>query len=98
MKQKRVIPFRVTVPLLLLLFLVSACDPVTKYTLSISVQGEGTTTPAAGEYKYDSGSEVTITPAPLAGWRFSHWEGDVSGNTLPLSVTINGNKHALCLF
>ena len=98
MKQKIAIPFRSTAPLLVLLFLVSACDPVTKYTLNISVQGEGTTTPAAGEYKYDSGSEVTITPSPLAGWRFSHWEGDVSGSAVPALITISAAMNVTAVF
>ncbi|HOC70777.1 MAG TPA: hypothetical protein PKO23_18375, partial [Candidatus Hydrogenedentes bacterium] len=98
MKQKITLPISATVPLLVLVFLVSACDPVTKYTLTISVQGEGTTTPAAGEYKYDSGSEVTITPSPLAGWRFSHWEGDVTGNAVPAQVTMNTPQNVIAVF
>jgi hypothetical protein len=48
------------------------------YTLTMEVDGEGTTTPAVGDHTYDPEKVVTITAKPATGWRFDYWEGDVA--------------------
>jgi len=66
-----------------------------QYSLTISLEAGGTTDPAPGTFKYDTGTEVTITAVPNTNYRFSEWSGDVpSGqeNDNPLSITIDSDK------
>jgi len=62
------------------------------YTLTelINPDGAGTITPAAGGY--DVSSNLTLTAAPAAGYRFDHWSGDVSGNSTSASILMDGDK------
>jgi hypothetical protein len=69
---------------------------VTKYTLTISVNNAawGSTVPS-GSPSYNSGTAVTVTAYPNAGYVFSYWLLDgvkKSGN--PYTVTMGAN-HAL---
>ena len=36
---------------------------------------------------YTSGTVVSLTAVPAAGWSFSGWSGDLSGSTNPASFT-----------
>ena len=47
---------------------------------------------------YTAGSIVQLTATPAAGWSFSGWSGDASGNTSPLSVTMDANKNITATF
>ncbi|MCI0540375.1 MAG: SBBP repeat-containing protein [Verrucomicrobiales bacterium] len=61
------------------------------YILTISaVNGSVARDPSLGSYA--AASQVTITPTPNAGYYFSGWSGDVSGNANPLIVTMDGNR------
>ncbi|MBI4560338.1 MAG: hypothetical protein HY706_22350, partial [Candidatus Hydrogenedentes bacterium] len=66
------------------------------YTLTTSVQGEGTVSPSSGTYK--SGSGATISANPASGWQFNHWEGGASGTSTPVTITMNGNKSVTAVF
>jgi endo-1,4-beta-xylanase len=70
---------------------ISGSDAV-NYTLALSVNGGGTTSPSASNYSYKAGSTVTITATPLQGYVFSGWSGAVIGITNPLTITMDGNK------
>ena len=48
-----------------------------QYTLTMEVDGDGSTTPAEGDHTYDPEKVVTITAKPATGWRFDMWIGDV---------------------
>jgi len=37
---------------------------------------------------YYYGDQVSLTPIAIPGWQFDHWSGDVSGNQVPLDLTI----------
>ena len=51
----------------------------TTYTLTYSVNGSGTVSPASPtNYFYDEGLEITATPA--LGWEFVNWTGTGAGN------------------
>ena len=63
------------------------CLPTITYDLTIGVNGQGSTSPGAGTYEYDTGAEATVSASPASGWNFDHWSGDVSG-TSPTSPTI----------
>ncbi|MFO8109239.1 MAG: hypothetical protein R6U17_01755, partial [Thermoplasmata archaeon] len=45
-------------------------------TLTINVEGNGTTDPEPGTHTYEWGESVTITAMPDAGYRFNNWLGD----------------------
>ena len=62
------------------------------YTLTVSINGSGTTSLSPGNYSYKAGSAVTITATPLQGSVFSGWSGAVAGNANPLTFTMDGNK------
>ncbi|MFC1846927.1 fibronectin type III domain-containing protein [Chloroflexota bacterium] len=63
------------------------------YTLTIAVNGSGSTTPAAGGHQYEEGAIVTISATPDEGWQFDSWSGDVANpNSTSTSVTIDGDK------
>lgn len=47
---------------------------------------------------YDAGEVVTLVPVPDAGWEFSNWSGNASGNDNPLMVTMDANKSIVALF
>ncbi|HPO16640.1 MAG TPA: hypothetical protein PLI09_24600, partial [Candidatus Hydrogenedentes bacterium] len=70
------------------------------YTLTIAVDGQGTTSPPAGAYPVLNGREFQILAEPPAegGWVFSHWEGDASGNENPLTVITDGDKTITAVF
>jgi uncharacterized repeat protein (TIGR02543 family) len=67
------------------------------YTLTTNVSPKGSgTVSGAGIYSAGSSAEVTATPA--AGYKFDHWEGDLTGNTNPDSITMNSNKSVTAVF
>lgn len=44
-----------------------------QYTLTINKEGQGTTSPATGEYDHDKNTPVTVTATPASGWEFQKW-------------------------
>jgi hypothetical protein len=60
------------------------------YTLTIEVDGNGSTTPAVGDHTYYEGKVVSITSIPAFGWQFYMWIGDVGtvDNVTEASTTI----------
>jgi hypothetical protein len=67
------------------------------YTLTISVEGEGTTNPPTGGL-YTSGTPVTITAQPAEGWNFARWEGDVSGTESTISFSMDNDISVTAVF
>jgi hypothetical protein len=64
--------------LLLLSLLMGGCGAKEhSLTLTIDVDGEGTTSPSVGDHTYDEGKVVTITATPRSGWKFDGWTGDI---------------------
>ncbi|GAB3853117.1 hypothetical protein GCM10028822_21550 [Hymenobacter terrigena] len=72
--------------------------PTTSYTLTTSTVGSGTVTKNPNSATYASGSTVSLTAAPAAGYTFTGWSGDASGSTNPLTVTMTGNKNITATF
>ena len=97
---------------ILCLFVIASCsdDPPTgtdngegsssvkTYQLVVSADpGEaGTVTPASDEY--DDGESVELTATPNDDWVFVEWEGDQTGTTNPVSVTMDSDKEISALF
>ncbi|MGI6277974.1 MAG: InlB B-repeat-containing protein [Brevefilum fermentans] len=47
---------------------------------------------------YYADQEVMLTAVPNAGWSFSHWSGNASGDENPLEVTITGDTKVTAHF
>jgi uncharacterized repeat protein (TIGR02543 family) len=50
-----------------------------QHTISIQIEGNGTTEPMVGSYQYNEGDSVIITAIPDDGWQFAGWSGDLDG-------------------
>jgi len=74
------------------------CKTTTTNDLTISVNGQGTTNPSPGTYKYGSGNQVTVTASPASGWKFDHWGGDASGTSPTIVITMDSDKDAIAYF
>ena len=65
--------------------------PPPTYTLTSSAtNGSIALNPPGGVYP--TGTVVTVTATPNAGYTFSHWSGDLSGTNNPATLTMTGNK------
>jgi uncharacterized repeat protein (TIGR02543 family) len=61
------------------------------YTLTVNALN-GSVTKAPDLAQYPSGTPVTFTAVPNAGYHFTGWSGDASGPTSPVTITMDGNK------
>jgi hypothetical protein len=72
------------------------------YTLSITIDGQGSTSPAPGSYTYENGSEISISAtdtSSLYGFLFEYWvlDGSITiskKSNNPLQLTMD-RDHAL---
>ena len=64
--------------------------------LNTTIVGNGSVSPAGGVYA--ASDIVTLTATADAGWMFSGWSGDYSGNTNPASVTMSASKTITATF
>ncbi|HNT87155.1 MAG TPA: hypothetical protein PKL84_04750, partial [Candidatus Hydrogenedentes bacterium] len=68
------------------------------YTLTIAVVGEGFTIPAAGTHYYADGAVASLSASPATGWRFDHWEGDLTGTEPYGEVLMDSDKSVTGVF
>ncbi len=68
------------------------------YNLDISIIGNGTTIPAAGENSYECGNIIKISADPNPGWIFDHWDDDLVGNENPTTITMDSDKSVVAYF
>ncbi len=61
--------------------------PANQVSLTILVNGQGTTSPPPGTGNYDEGSQLTVMAIPAANWSFAGWTGDVT-NAYTAQTTI----------
>ncbi len=61
------------------------------YTLIVT-SNNGTVTKNPNQTNYNYGSSVILTATPSIGYTFTGWNGDATGSTNPLTITMNGNK------
>ncbi|MDO8637800.1 MAG: hypothetical protein Q7R34_16450 [Dehalococcoidia bacterium] len=66
--------------------------PTPIYTLNVSLapQEGASVSPPGGVY--EAGVQVTLTATPPSGFAFDYWDGDVTGNTSTINITMNSNK------
>lgn len=79
------------------MILTSLINPI-NYVLNIKTNGEGSVIKEPSRYRYPSGLAVTLTAKPEEGWSFGHWEGDVTGNTNPITITMDAEKNVTAVF
>lgn len=66
------------------------------FTLTTSVQGQGSVSPSGGTY--NPGTELALTASPASGWMFGHWEGDLDGSANPARLIMDGDKSVTGVF
>jgi len=59
--------------------------------------GGSVTTDPAGD-NYSTGTEVTLTATPEAGYTFDHWSGDLSGSVNPAGITMDSERWITACF
>ncbi len=64
---------------------------VVSFTLTTSIIGQGSVTRSPNGTGYASGTVVTLTATPAAGYVFSGWSGELNGQANPATVTLNAN-------
>jgi hypothetical protein len=72
--------------------------PPARYTLQVSIVGDGNITIDPPGADYSQGTVVSLTANPAAGWKFEGWSGDVSDSTNPVAVVMNSNKSIIATF
>ena len=79
---------------------VNPFDPQVPKTLSTSVlpAGAGTINVSPGGTSFTTDQVVTLIPEPSQHWVFKNWQGDASGSTNPLSLTMSTNKSVVAIF
>ena len=68
-------------------------------TLTVSIEGQGTTDPEPGEYSFDYGHELTLNASGIDPWVFSKWI--INGNDFmdeQISLNITENTDAIAVF
>lgn len=69
-----------------------------KYTLSIENSEQGNVTLNPKSDYYDEGAKVILTAVAQDGWEFDKWEGSISTNDNPTTITMDGDKNIKALF
>ncbi|MCB2380560.1 InlB B-repeat-containing protein, partial [Hymenobacter sp. BT635] len=68
------------------------------FTLTVNTNSNGSVSRSPNATSYASGTVVTLTATPEAGFQFSGWSGDATGSTNPLAVTMSANKTITATF
>jgi uncharacterized repeat protein (TIGR02543 family) len=66
-----------------------------QYALTLASGSGGTTDPAPGSYKYDTGTQVSLKATPNTDYRFNQWSGDIPqghDKDNPLTITMDSDK------
>ena len=77
---------------------VIGCGGGKQYSLTIAVNGQGVTSPAAGRHEYMSGKWVTITATPDSGWKFDGWSGSDESTNARVVIQMDEDKRITASF
>ncbi len=72
--------------------------PPEEFAVTISVLGEGTTEPVPDAYTVPADSFFPVTAKPFAGYKFDHWEGDISETTAEVTFQVTSNMSIIAVF
>jgi hypothetical protein len=75
---------------------VGACE--VGYTLSLPLVNGGKIFHDPSLLEFNPGSQVRLYAVPVDGWQFSAWTSDAAGNSLPLTVVMDGDKTVTATF
>lgn len=67
-------------------------------SVSISPAGSGMVTKNPNKSSYNHNETVQLSASPAANYIFNHWEGDLSSNANPSSITMTGNISVTAVF
>jgi len=67
-------------------------------TLRIYITGNGTTEPEPGSHEFPKDEYVSIVALPDLGYKFDHWEGDLSGTAPQNVIQMTGPKSVRAVF
>jgi hypothetical protein len=73
-------------------------DSAAEYTLSVTVEGEGSVDKNPDNSSYTAGDQVTLTANAAIGWMFKEWQGALSGSSNPGTVLIDDDKQVTAIF
>ncbi|MDD5190013.1 MAG: InlB B-repeat-containing protein [Dehalococcoidales bacterium] len=68
------------------------------YTMTVNITGNGTITKSPDQDSYLDGTAVTLTAVPATGYEFDQWQGDASGTSSQVTITLNSNKTVTAVF
>ena len=68
------------------------------YTITTANVGMGMVGLSPQKAGYTYGEEVEVSVAPMSGWYFDHWEGDLDGTETRRTITVDGNKAVMAFF
>jgi len=71
--------------------------PAYQLTVNVLPTGNGNVT-LSGEGPYKEDTKVTLTATPAVGYVFDHWSGAVTGDTNPVTLTMDANKTVSAYF
>ena len=73
-----------------------------KYALNIETAGQGNVTEklikSGTVSNYNSGSIIEVEAVPSEGWKFTEWQGDISGQKNPYIINLISNKSIKAVF
>lgn len=67
-------------------------------TINYAGSGSGSATKSPNQSSYAHGTVVALTANPNTGSSFVSWSGDLSGNTNPATITMDGAKSVTATF
>ena len=69
-----------------------------RHTITIDVIGQGEVIKIPNLQNYPHKKLIKLQAVPVAGWKFSHWEGDIQENNNPASFLITENLKVTAVF
>jgi hypothetical protein len=64
-------------------------------TFMVAVTGKGVVTKKPDQSTYDVGDKITLTATAAAGWKFSHWSGDVEESRADVPIITVGASDSI---
>lgn len=69
-----------------------------RFDLAVNIEGNGSVEIDPEQEYYNNSDSVYLTATPEPGYRFSRWEGDLSGSDNPIQITMDGDKSVTAVF